>query len=83
MTGKVNFCNFAVDKVRLITTYDYKEALCFLLVSEKPRKLKSREQELADGSHVTRGAVISTSVLKGFPSTFTLGRGIQFHASVS
>ena len=28
-----------------------------------------------------RGAVISTSVHKGFPTTFTLGRGIQFHAS--
>ncbi len=28
-----------------------------------------------------RGAVITTSVHKGFPTTFTLGRGIQFHAS--
>ena len=28
-----------------------------------------------------RGAVISTSVFKGFPTTFTLRRGIQFHAS--
>ena len=28
-----------------------------------------------------RGAVISTSVHKGFPSTCTQGRGIQFHAS--
>lgn len=29
-----------------------------------------------------RGAVISIFVYKGFPTTFTLGRGIQFHASL-
>lgn len=28
-----------------------------------------------------RGAVISTSVYEGFPSTCTRGRGIQLHAS--
>ena len=39
---------------------------------EKPRKLKSREQAvgLMVSTH-TRGAVIPTSFLKVFPSTFT------------
>lgn len=34
-----------------------------------------------NGLHALRGAVISTSLHWGFPSTFTLGRGIQSHVS--
>ncbi len=66
MAEKAKFCNFVIGKVCLIATYDYKEALCFLLVSEKPRKLKSREQELADGSPCYAWGCFTTSVLKGF-----------------
>ena len=61
--------------------YYYIEALCLHLVSEKPRKLNSRctRDDIMVSTHM-RGAVIPTSVHKGFPSTFTLRRGIQFHA---
>ncbi len=53
--------SFAIRKIYLTlqterckTIRDNKiiEALCLLLVSEKPRKLISREQEMAKGFHV-------------------------------
>lgn len=53
-----------------------KEALCLLLVSEKPRKLhhlKTREGMMVS-MRIAWGCC-SISVFKGFPSTFTLGRG--------
>lgn len=60
----------------------YKKALCFLLVREKPRKLQlksKRWQTVSAYSRYTWGC-FSHICSKGFPSTFSLRRGIQFHA---
>ena len=57
------------------------EALCLHLVCVKRRKLNHSEQEddIIVSTHM-RGAVIPTSVRLGTPTTYTLRRGIQFHA---
>lgn len=53
--GILKFVSLHKTRCALSSHIESKEALCLLLVSEKPRKLKSREQEMADGSRIRVG----------------------------
>ena len=74
------FNNFGAVLVYTMARHNIKiEALCLHLEYSKPMKLQTANKRRCNGFHAMRGAVIPTSVCKGFPRVWILRRGTYQH----